>query len=206
MTEKRHSKYGLPVMVLLVSFLLPLAAVGTEVPQLLNADLDEWSNNRLAHWVYVPYSDLEVKKSDEVYEEKPVIDVFHPKLGFLQQDYVPVSSLRAGDMLTLSVFAKSDPKADVDLSFLLLYGSGEKAQRKYKKTVYRGEGDWQQLQVTWIVSEKDLEDLSKVTVHFSVAKAETAVQLSSFEASVVNVGLSRNALPAGTVEVAWAHP
>ena len=206
MTDKKSFIYSVGIGILAVFCLIPLAAEESTIPRLLNSDLDQWKDGRLAHWVYVPYSELEIKKSEEFYEGKPVIEVFHSKLGFLQQDFVPVSSLRPGDMLSVSAMVRSDQKADVDLSFLLVYGKGDNVQRKYKRSVYNGQGQWQQFRATWIVSAKDLENLSRVTVHFSLAKAEKAVQLSSFEASVVNVGLSRNAVSPGTVEVAWAHP
>lgn len=194
------------IVILALFGLYPVSAEELGFPKLLNAELDQWSGDRLAQWVYVPFSALQVQKSQELYEGKAVVDVFHPKLGFLEQEYLPGSALRPGDMLTVSAMIKSEEKVDASLSFLLLYGKGDSQKRIFKKAPYKGEGEWEKVQVTWIVSAADLKELSKVVVHFSMAKAEKAVQLSSFKLSLVNPGFARTPATAKSIEVACARP
>lgn len=176
------------------------------LPQVLNGELDQWSNGRLAGWTYVPYSALEIQKSQEIYNGHPVITMHHPKLGFLEQVFADGSTLMPGDILSVSVSLRSQPGATVDLSFMLLYGKGDDLQRKYKKEIYTGGGEWQRLEVLWVVSEADLENLEKVVIRLSVANAEAPVSVSHFQAYAANVGVSANPIPPGSVEVAWIRP
>lgn len=161
-------------------------------PALRNGGLTEWKDDRLAEWKYIPWSALKVNRTEETLEDQPVVEIFHPELGFLEQEFAKVDQVRPGDMLYLKAGIKAAQGDMVSLSFRLQYDKdGKSTYKTIAQNQYSGKGEWQKVEVVWKVEEEDLKDASSILVHLEITKPQSPVKVAAFDAWVENLGLSQ---------------